>query len=45
MNLMAVAYLQADCPQYQRGGSPYPENLNRRKSADISVIEASVVPY
>jgi hypothetical protein len=44
MNLMAVAYLHADCPRYQRGGSPYPENLNRQKIADISVIQAALVP-
>jgi hypothetical protein len=42
---MAVAYLQTDCPQYQSEENPYPDNLNRQKSADISVIEAAVVPY
>jgi hypothetical protein len=45
MNLTAVAYSQADCPSYQGGGSPYPDNLNRQKMAKIGVIQAFAVPY
>ena len=44
MNLTAVAYFQADCPSYQGRGSPYPDNSNRQKMANISAIQAAAVP-
>jgi capsular polysaccharide biosynthesis protein len=43
MNLSAIAHLHADCPVSKVEEAIIPDNLNRRKMANISVIQVAAI--